>query len=469
MRPGIEEGKHRIPHRRMLPPDMSVRRELEAVAPGRLLAHATPVVLAGFAMIAWSLTSAAASPANQRLPVRNTSGRTDCSVEPGRPVQGVGSFYGRGGGGFPIVASIDANGCDSWTYELAGSFGPDTSFFAGPGFDTGQHAYQDGTQETTELVDGHQLIRVVHPTKEWLRVYKGYDACTSSDDGTGSPTTCIAPAPEPRPDDWVPYVPVGILLGALALFLIHFLRPAGPVRRRRHYRRVQHHLTHAVPNDPAKQLEGVDIRQLQKRLRRLERAVSTELSESQRHWFSGLVASGRHGMALESLARWMAESQVPIGDHLRDEALWIAGSLHIEREVRPILDGQLLAHEDDFGPDAVSSTGFDVPLNEFKGLVSEAVDSLPPAFGKAMTNVAIVIEEQNDEDGRLGQYQGHPLAAPRYRTWLLHPDKITIYRRTICEHCHSRDEVRAMVYRVVIHEIAHHFGIDDPRLRELGW
>ena len=101
--------------------------------------------------------------------------------------------------------------------------------------------------------------------------------------------------------------------------------------------------------------------------------------------------------------------------------------------------------------------------------MSEAVDSLPPAFGKAMTNVAIVVEEEHDPADRFGQYQGHPLAVPRYRTWLLHPDKITIYRKTICEHCHSRDEVTAMVYRVVIHEIAHHFGIDDPRLRELGW
>jgi predicted Zn-dependent protease with MMP-like domain len=83
--------------------------------------------------------------------------------------------------------------------------------------------------------------------------------------------------------------------------------------------------------------------------------------------------------------------------------------------------------------------------------------------------VAIVIEEEHESADRFGHYQGHPLAAPRYRTWLLHSDKITIYRKTICEHCRSRDEVAATVYGVVIHEIAHHFGIDDPRLRELGW
>ena len=437
----------------------------------RLLVLAAPVALASLAAVAFLLAFAGAAAAGQRFPARNTSGHLNCSVEPSRPVQSGGSVYagGRSGGGFPIVGSIDANGCDSWTYEHAGSFGPYTSFFAGSGFQPGQHAYQDSTQETTELLDGHQLIRVVDPTQQWLRVYKGYDVCTRGTGPNGSTTTCIAPAPESQPSDWVIYIPVAILLGLMALFLIHFLRPAGPVRRPRHYRRVHQELTHATPRDSATQLEGVDIRQLQKRLRRLERTLSSELSESQHHWFSGLVASGRHGMALESLARWMAESHTPIPDHAREEALWIASSLNIEREVRPVLDAQVFAHDDDDGPHVGPTTGFDVPLDDFKQLVSEAVDSLPPAFGKAMTNVAIVVEEEHDPADRFGQYQGHPLAAPRYRTWLLHPDKITIYRKTICEHCHSREEVTAMVYRVVIHEIAHHFGIDDPRLRELGW
>jgi predicted Zn-dependent protease with MMP-like domain len=440
----------------------------------RVLILAAPVVVASLTALGWSIMGAGAGTAGaaqtaqaaQRFPTRNTSGRTNCSVEPERPVQGSGYGSLRAGGGFPIVGSIDANGCDSWTYEHAGSFGPDTSFFAGSGFAAGQHAYQDNTQETTELLDGHQLIRVVDPSDQWLRVYKGYDVCTTDAEST---ETCIAPAPERQPDSWAIYIPIGIVLVLMVLFLVHFLRPAGPVRRPRHYRRVHHDLARAIPADPATQLQDVDIRELQKRLRRLERALSSELSESQHHWFNDLVASGRHGLALESLARWMAESDLPVGNHLRDEALWLADSLDIERQVRPVLDAQVFAHEDDFGPHLGPSTGFDLPLDEFTQLVSEAVDSLPPAFGKAMTNVAIVVEEEHNDADRLGQYQGHPLAAPRYRTWLLHPDKITIYRKTICEHCHNRDEVEAMVYRVVIHEIAHHFGIDDPRLRELGW
>lgn len=403
-----------------------------------------------------------------RIPARNTSGHPDCASEPSRRFQIELGFLGNS---YPIVGSVDANGCDSWTYELASSFGPRTSFFAGPGFRAGQQAYQYGTQEITELLGDHQLIRVVDPTKEWLLVYRGYDFCTKSAKAGRTRTTCIAPAPERRPDDLVLWIPAGIGLGVLVLFMIHFLRPAGPIRRRRHYRRLHRELIDVVPTDPLRELEGLDIGQLQRRLRRLERAISPQLTESQHHWFTEALSSGRHGLALESVARWLAESHLPVLDHVRDEMLWIASSLKIEHEVRPILDAQVFAPNGgaDLQDGVPMSKGFDVPLAEFKELVAEAVDSLPPAFGKAMTNVAIVIEEEDPHRRLLGLYEGHPLAAPRYRNWVLHADKITIYRRTICQNCADAAEVRAMVYRVVIHEIAHHFGIDEPRLRELGW
>ena len=174
-------------------------------------------------------------------------------------------------------------------------------------------------------------------------------------------------------------------------------------------------------------------------------------------------------MALESLTRWIAESHVPVPDHIRDEILWIASSLEIEREIRPLLDAQVLARQEEIGPDTPVSTGFDVPVDEFRQMVADAVDALPEAFGRATTNVAVVVEDEAEGRNLFGLYRGHPLTGYRIRQWSVHPDKITIYRRTICEHCQSRDEVRALVYRTVIHEIAHHFGIDDPRLRELGW
>ena len=248
--------------------------------------------------------------ASQQLPERSTSPHPDCSSEPGRPdsYPGLAGLSDRAS--FPVVGSIDANGCDSWVYELLGSFGPDGSFFAGPGFHTGLHAYQYGTQETTEILDGRQLIRVADPTKEWKRVYKGFDACTTRVEASGTTVNCIAPAVKRRPDDWTPWIAIGILLGAFLVFMIHYLRPAGPIRRKRHFHRAHGGLRQAIP-PTNKQLEGIDLRQLQRRLRRLERYMDPELSESQHHWFRGLLASGKHGMALESLTRWLAESRVP--------------------------------------------------------------------------------------------------------------------------------------------------------------
>ena len=49
------------------------------------------------------------------------------------------------------------------------------------------------------------------------------------------------------------------------------------------------------------------------------------------------------------------------------------------------------------------------------------------------------------------------------------PDRITLFQRAICRHCHSEEEVRAQIRKTVLHEVAHHFGISDPRLEELGW
>jgi predicted Zn-dependent protease with MMP-like domain len=432
-------------------------------------ASVVPATIGGALLVLVCLLLCVQTPADatQRFPERNASSNPQCANQPARPLVATSSFIGHG---YLVVGGIDANGCDSWPYELASSVGIYTSFFAGPGFHSGQHAYEFGTQETTELLDGHQLIRVVHPTSVWLRVYRGYDVC-SKDMGTSTTpsTTCIAPALESRPDDLVLYIPVGVLLAALLLFVIHYTRPAGPIRRRRHYRSKQEPLVQAMPRSDHSKLDDLDVKQLQRRLRRLEKFVSPELSESQHHWFHGLVASGRQGIALESLARWLAESRMPVPDHIRDEVLWIASSLEIDRQVRPVLDSGVRAHDADTSPGAEVIHGFDVPMAEFKQMVADAVDSLPPIFGRAMTNVAVVVGEEAEGRNLFGLYEGLPLARYRIRQWSVHPDKITIYRRTICEHCSSLQEVRAQVYQTVIHEIAHHFGIDDPRLRELGW
>jgi predicted Zn-dependent protease with MMP-like domain len=426
-----------------------------------------PLVVVLALGVAWM--SAAAAGANTKFPHRNTSSNPQCAGQPGHPTQAPIPALG-GNSQYPIVAGIDANGCDSWPYELAPSFGVRTSFFAGSGFQPGNMAFEYGTKETTELLDGHQLITVSDPTREWRRVYAGYDSCGEHriSDGT-SQEVCIAPALLHRPDDVWEYIPAGVILVLLLTFVVYHLRPAGPIPRRRHYRQKHEALAKAVAQTDESNLADVDVKQLQRRLRRLEKIISPELSDSQHHWFTGLVASGRHGLALESLSRWFVQSGTPIPDHIRSEFLWIASSIDVEREVLPILDAQVHQRHHEPVPETPPLEGFDVPLEQFEELVAEAVDSLPEEFGRAMSNVAVVVEEEAQGQRLFGLYQGHPLTHYRIRQWSVHPDKIIIYRRTICEHCRTEQEVRAQVYRTVIHEIAHHFGIGDPRLRALGW
>jgi predicted Zn-dependent protease with MMP-like domain len=111
----------------------------------------------------------------------------------------------------------------------------------------------------------------------------------------------------------------------------------------------------------------------------------------------------------------------------------------------------------------------DVPPWRFERLVREALDSLPEELRAAMDNVVVRVEDSHpDEPDLLGLYDGIPLTERDDYSMAL-PDVITIYRAAICAMCDSDDEVVDEVRITVIHEIAHHFGIDDDRLDELGW
>jgi predicted Zn-dependent protease with MMP-like domain len=110
----------------------------------------------------------------------------------------------------------------------------------------------------------------------------------------------------------------------------------------------------------------------------------------------------------------------------------------------------------------------DIPLERFEELVGEALDGIPDQLASRMDN--IVVRVSDAPPGRLyGLYEGVPLTRRDRYGGLALPDRITIFRRTILRH--ARDEADAVerVRRTVIHEVAHHFGISDPRLRELGW
>ena len=107
--------------------------------------------------------------------------------------------------------------------------------------------------------------------------------------------------------------------------------------------------------------------------------------------------------------------------------------------------------------------------DEFELYVDEAIASLPSDLREFMSNVGVVVEEE-PPDGLplLGLYQGVPLTRRSSGYGGVPPDKITIYRGPLERR--SQDDptrLRQEVRRVVLHEIAHHFGISDERLREL--
>jgi predicted Zn-dependent protease with MMP-like domain len=113
----------------------------------------------------------------------------------------------------------------------------------------------------------------------------------------------------------------------------------------------------------------------------------------------------------------------------------------------------------------------------FEDLVSDALDSLPEDVARAMQNVEVVVENEPPAEmlkglprgtTLLGLYHGVPLTnRERYDRAL--PDKISIYRGPIVRLARTPEQIKEQVRRTVIHEIAHHFGIDEARLHELGW
>lgn len=113
----------------------------------------------------------------------------------------------------------------------------------------------------------------------------------------------------------------------------------------------------------------------------------------------------------------------------------------------------------------------------FEELVREALESLPEDLARRIDNVEITVEDEpppevldelSPEDTVFGYYHGIPLTERGNYDRVL-PDRIAIYKGPLTRAFESPDEIREEVRRTVIHEVAHHFGIDDDRLDELGW
>ena len=111
----------------------------------------------------------------------------------------------------------------------------------------------------------------------------------------------------------------------------------------------------------------------------------------------------------------------------------------------------------------------------FEELVGEALDTIPPELARAMDNVVVLVEDRHaDEPDLLGLYEGVALTERTGDYAGVLPDRITIYRDAILDACTDEDglDEAAVVHEVavtVVHEVAHHFGVDEARLHELGW
>ena len=106
----------------------------------------------------------------------------------------------------------------------------------------------------------------------------------------------------------------------------------------------------------------------------------------------------------------------------------------------------------------------------FDELVADALDGIPAPLARAMNNVVVLTEDVHPEEpDLLGLYEGIALTERDSSYGGSLPDAITIYRDALLDICDTDDDVVEEVTVTVVHEIAHHFGIDDDRLHELGW
>jgi predicted Zn-dependent protease with MMP-like domain len=107
---------------------------------------------------------------------------------------------------------------------------------------------------------------------------------------------------------------------------------------------------------------------------------------------------------------------------------------------------------------------------EFEELVSDALDLIPPELTAEMDNVVVLVEDRHpDVPDLLGLYEGVALTERDSTYGGVLPDRITIYQDAILDICVTADDVVDEVAVTVVHEVAHHFGIDEQTLHELGW
>ena len=109
-----------------------------------------------------------------------------------------------------------------------------------------------------------------------------------------------------------------------------------------------------------------------------------------------------------------------------------------------------------------------IPIDAFEVLVVDALASIPPDLRAEMENVAIIVDDQSPPGPLFGLYEGIPLTQ-RGSYAGVNPDRITLFLATICRSASTTEDLARRVRVTLLHEVGHHFGMGETRLRELGW
>jgi len=118
----------------------------------------------------------------------------------------------------------------------------------------------------------------------------------------------------------------------------------------------------------------------------------------------------------------------------------------------------------------VTAVGMEMTRRRFEELVADALDTIPAELTRAMDNVVVLVEDRNPEEpDLLGLYEGVALTERTSSYGGVLPDRISVYQDAILDVCTDDDEVVHEVAVTVVHEVAHHFGIDEDTLHRLGW
>ena len=109
-----------------------------------------------------------------------------------------------------------------------------------------------------------------------------------------------------------------------------------------------------------------------------------------------------------------------------------------------------------------------IDIDAFEALVADAMATIPDNLRAEMENVAIIIDDESPPGSLYGLYEGVPLTS-RGTYAGASPDRITLFLATICRSAATTEDLARRVRVTLLHEIGHHFGIGEVRLRELGW